>query len=160
MAGIAITVAEMNPPAPGKKQFKLVDSTGKQWGVWADKANLYQVGQSYMIEKHKTNNFQGNTYYTIEESRPMSNGQGTQATSVRQEPRVQAPPPQALTLKDEVIFVAGQMNNAMANPSINPFGITTVERIKFINDCRTAWRNTFGARAQSSEDMNDEIPFE
>lgn len=159
MAGIQITVAELRPPAPGKKQYKLVDSTGKQWGVWADKANLYQIGQSYVVEKYKTNQFQGNTYYTIEEAAPLSTANG-QGNVQRVEPRVQAPPPQAIgvTLKDEIIFIAGQMNYAMSNPNVNPFSITTVERIKFINDCRTAWRNTFGKR-QGDDEMSDEIPY-
>lgn len=151
MAGIAITVTEMNPPAQGKKQWNLIDSTGKRWGVNPEDANMFSPGQSYTVDQYKSSEFKGKTYYTISAASPIQRQANGPAPIV-------APPQATLTLKDEVIFVAGQMNNAMSNPSINPFGITTVERIKFINDCRTAWRNTFG-KVQSDDEMSDEIPY-
>jgi hypothetical protein len=62
-----------------------------------------------------------------------------------------------LTVKDEMIFVCGIMNNSMANANVNPVELTLVEMIAMVNKAKQAWRNTFG-KFQQADDMNDELP--
>lgn len=155
---INITVADVVYPAPGKKQGKLVDQTGKTWQVWGDKMGGYQVGGHYLVKKYKTSDFRGQTYYTIEEAIPVGAGPGTQQSAPAPRPTGQASGP-APTVTDAVrrmdIFVCGAFNNIMANPNTNPAMLQAQDMIEMIRRLKETWAKSFGR----NEDMNDDIPF-
>lgn len=153
---VVITVAGITPPAPGKKQGKIHDTTGKSWNVWGDKLHNYAIGMSYNIT-YDTNEFNGAQFNVIK----------TAVVAAEQPPQAQMAKPQmqpqqyglAPTAKDEQIFVCGALNNAMANQNINPMMLTGPDIIGLVEKFRMAWRNTLGKVQQNNSDMNDEIPF-
>jgi hypothetical protein len=169
MQQINITVADIIAPAEGKKQGKVVDTTGKKWGVWADKLHLYQRGGQYQIINYKTNNFNGVDYYVIDKIMPL----GDTPTKPSYAASASAPTP-APTGKygapddatAERIFVAGPLNKLFGNPNVNPLELTTDEIAGVVNNLREVWNRTFGfkftapttGRTSIPDDMNDEIP--
>ncbi len=167
---IVITVANVLPPGQGKKQASIIDDTGKRWGIAVTEMGNFRQFGSYEILRFKENVFQGKTYYTIEQSVPVTGN-----------PNV-SPPPSPMqsavnsgsyvNTNDQLrmdIFVCGAFNHMMSNPSINPMDITgetlvfTVERLKAV------WKKTLGpqpdpisstkARGGSDRELDDHIPF-
>ncbi len=151
-----ITVAGITPPGVGKKQGHIIDSEGNKWNVWGDKLQNYRMGVTYDII-YEENEFNGKTFNVIKTAVP-SNAQPVQPQ--RQAPQAAPPQVHGFSPKDEMIFVCGALNNAMANPNSDPFRVQTTELITFINLLRTAWRNTLGKPpSQVGVEMDDEIPF-
>jgi len=164
MSQATITVAQIAPPAIGKKQGKVQDTNGGVWNVWADKLQLYREGVTYNIV-YETQEFNGHQFNVIKTSTPAN---GTPTGSPQLQTGVQLPQPAkqqpmfsapAYTPKDEMIFVCGGFNNVMGNPATNPGTWTVAEMIDLVTKLRTAWRNTFGARPSAGDDMNDSVPF-
>lgn len=155
---VTITIAGIQPPAPGKKQGKVHDTTGKSWNVWGDKLHNFAMGQSYSIT-YDTNEFNGAQFDVIKSFTPASGGPAQQAPQPAQ-PRapIQQYNPQP-TAKDEMIFVCGALNNSLSNPNINPMMMTGPDIIGLVEKFRMTWRNTLGKTQSNSSDMNDEIPF-
>jgi len=177
-----ITVAEIIAPAPGKKQYKVIDMAGQQWGVWADHIQDYSVGATYNILQQKSSVFKGTTYYTIEEVEFV--GMDIPQTQQRQAPpaRQQAVPVQRRTVAPRVngpagvaysprqpsgnadktrsmeIFVCGGLNNMLSNPNVVPQDLTVQQLIGMVTNLTTAWRNTLG-KEQRDDAMDEEIPI-
>lgn len=163
MSQTTITVADITPPEIGKKQGKITDTEGNRWNCWADKLQNYRMGVTYDIV-YETNEFNNKQYNVIKTANPSNAAPRVAAPKSSDDwpgpaPR-QAPPSSqqvAPNAKDEMIFVCGIVNNAMANTNINPFIITLTELIAMVDKARSAWRNTLG-KAQNAGDINDEIP--
>jgi hypothetical protein len=164
---IQITVADIIYPAPGKKQGKIIDHTGKEWQVWGDKMAGYNRGNSYVVQKYKTSDFKGKTYYTIEDVMPVQGGPAPQPRPIPNEPVRMVPSsgPISDTERRMDIFVCGAFNNLMANPNVNPAMLQAADMIEFVKRLKATWVNTLGpnrpgtaARAAQNADMNDELP--
>lgn len=166
MSNVVITVADINQPAPGKKQGKVIDTTGKTWQVWADKLYLYAPGQSYNIT-YKTTNFNGKDYYTIDQSAPAGSAAiapPPRGTTPTQRAAAVVPPiptvsdyQEAERIKRRDIFVQGILNNSAQNQDF--VSMQTEELIGFTEKLMIVWFNTLGKKPQTASDMNDEIPF-
>lgn len=165
MNPVVITVDTVEPPAEGKKQGKVFDSTGKRWGVWADKIGQFVPGATYSLTKIKSNVYQGKTYYTVEEFAPI-NGRGyTPQAAPSRQGQVGAPA-QGYGNKDQQIFVCGIMNNMAGNPNVNFLGMSILDKVQLVEELRYVFDVTFGGKPrrqanppQEAEDMNDSIPF-
>lgn len=172
MEGQTITVAEIVSPQPGKKQYKVIDISGQQYGVWADHIGDYTINGTYRLNKVKSNVFKGTTYYTIEESEFIGmDGEAGASMGAPSRPTARRPytapvrtaarPPLTPTGEQQRrmdIFVCGAFNNIMANPTNDAANMPTSEYIRIISNLRAAWRNTM-ATEQRSDDMNDELPI-
>lgn len=165
MPNATITVAGILPPGPGKKQGHVHDTEGNKWNVWHDKIQNFRMGVTYDIT-YEQSEFNGAHFNVIKTANP-SNG----APQPRQQqaappndgwpgpaPRAPTPMAQQPSVKDEMIFVCGVINNAMSNPNVDPFAVGAVEFVAMVNKARQVWRNTLG-KSQAVGDMNDEIPF-
>lgn len=157
MPQATITVAGITPPAPGKKQGKITDTSNGVWNVWGDKLPSYRMGVTYNIT-YEDSEFNGHKFYLIKTAEPA--GQGASAPM----PRVDMPSPAAPvfpTKKDEMIFICGAFNNLMQGPGA--WERTTAEMAAKTNELKEVFRLTFAAkRAQQSHpshEMDDEIPF-
>jgi hypothetical protein len=165
-----ITVAGVTHPAAGKKQGKIQDTQGRIWQVWADKISQFNAGQSYEILTSKTTQFNGATYVTIGEFRPLTPGVGAQQAAAFAPPPQQArapfypptsPPPMpapqqaaAAPISEHVrrmdIFICGAVNNMLANENINPLDINPDGMMQFITMMKEVWKKTLGPNAGQS----------
>lgn len=164
-----ITVANVEGPAPGKKQGRVTDTQGRKWQIWGDKLHDYSIGVTYEVTKVKSNYFNGQQYVTIMESHPVGGSSGGPigqpvARSNTSGSTITIPLPESN--KDEQIFVCGALNNTLANPNINPMSLGVQDLVGLVNAYRDTWRNTFGrkpatvAKPQSAgDDMEDSVPF-
>lgn len=154
MSDVVITVASKVPPSAANKPGRIVDTTGKQWDAWEAYPNLIE-GQSYILKKIKTRQWNNKTFFTIIEAMPMVSAP---QTGVPPGTFIPTPPPMPPYTKDEMIFVCGGLNNILSNPNTDPGQLKAENVIEYVNGLRRAWRNTFGKTQQSAE-MNDEIPY-
>lgn len=176
MADIQITVAQVQQPPPGKQKGSIKDVSGKYWFVWPQDLNSFQPGGVYRITDYDTYNAQsGKTYYTIKRYQSV-----VTAASSNQMP----PPnrPMTPTTDDSQrrldIFVCGAVNNYLANPNINPEGLSPMDIVDIIQKFKQGWMGVFGpsplprqvaqrqdpissgpARGSMNDDLNDEVPF-
>lgn len=170
MTSITITVADVRPPAPGKKQASVIDSTGKRWGINPSDQNSYRQFQTYEVTRFKESFFQGKTYYTIESAVPASGMQN--ASPPPSLPAMKAALPGHYIAPDDQrrmdIFVCGAFNNAMANHDTSPFSVAEEDFVRLINRLKQAWKKTLGPQSDpisssrpntDNDDMNDSIPF-
>jgi len=158
MSQAQITVAGITPPGIGKKQGKIQDSVGNSWNVWGDKLQNYRMGVTYDIT-YDTNEFNGKTFNVIKTANPANpNAQAGQVAAAPQAQQRAAQAMAAPSARDEMIFVCGIINNALANANVSPFELTPTELIDMTNKARQVWRNTLG-KVQAADDMGDEIPF-
>lgn len=163
---IRITVADVIYPAAGKKQGKIVDQTGKEWYVWGDKMAGYSRGGSYIINKYKTSDFKGRTYYTIEDVAPAGGGVGTAPPDYNSRPAGIPTAPQRLVpapQRDDSqlqmhIFICGAFNNLMANPNVNPAMLQAADMIEFVKRFKATWLSTLSGPPKPGDDMNDSLP--
>jgi len=165
---VQITVASVEWPKEGKKQGAVIDSTGKRWGVWADKLGAFQQFATYEIT-FKTNEFKGTIYYTIDAA--MLVGSNMVRPSTAPPPRMEAPTPSRADYDDNQrrmdIFVCGGFNNIMANPNVNPQALTVDQMSAMAEMLKRTWKRILGPEAQPTlargsldNDLNDTIPFE
>lgn len=185
MSTTIITVADVKPPAPGKKQASVIDSTGKRWGIKPEEMSNYRQFGTYEVERFKESYFNGKTYYHIESAFPVNTSSAsTQAVSSYEKTAFRdAPPPRPAysydtNYSDEQrrmdIFVCGAFNNILSNPEMSPSNMMAKDFIAIINNLKTAWKATLGPNADQyaagmvkpdpissnkKDDMNDEIPF-
>lgn len=154
---IRITVADVVYPAPGKKQGKVIDHTGKEWYVWGDKLSGYNRGGNYVISKYKTSEFKGKTYYTIEEVSPAGAGIGMAGPAPA---RPMAPSPVAAFDHERRmdIFICGAFNNIMSNPNVNPALLQAADMIEFVKRLKATWMTTLSGPPKPGSDMNDSLP--
>jgi len=160
---VTITVASIEWPKEGKKQGAIIDSTGKRWGVWADKVGTFQQFGTYEIT-YKTNEFRGTTYYTLDTATLVA-GNGVQPP--RPTPTVINMPPRSDSADNQRrmdIFVCGAFNNIMANPNTKPQEWTSEGMAGMIKTLKTVWLRTLGPQpdpisSTRNNDMNDDIPF-
>lgn len=159
---IRITVADVIYPAAGKKQGKIVDQTGKEWYVWGDKMAGYSRGGSYIINKYKTSDFKGRTYYTIEDVMPASGGTVSSQPQSRPVPetpiKLQMAPPVSDHERRMDIFICGAFNNLMANPNVNPAMLQAADMIEFVKRFKATWLSTLSGPPKPGDDMNDSLP--
>lgn len=155
-------------PRPGKKQGHVIDSNGGKWNVWNDKLHNYRAGVAYDIT-YEENDFNGTKFYVIKNADPSgqqsSSGQGGGPGVLQPRPSTSPAAPVYPTAKDEAIFVCGALNNAIANPNVQPMILTVTELATFVSTLRQVWRGTLGApkpqaaAQQQQNPMDDEIPF-
>lgn len=169
MSGVVMTVTNIEWPQLGKKQGRITDSTGKQWGVWADKINHYQLNQTYEVT-FDTNEFKGKTYYVLKTatpvngSRPPMNGGGAPSNPTRVVVDNSKPFPSDDSRRMD-IYICGGLNNMMANPNIKPLELTAGDIANLTTKLKQAWKLTLGPQAQeanpagsTNEFYNDAIP--
>jgi hypothetical protein len=172
-----ITVASIEWPKPGKKIGAVIDSTGKRWGVWPDKLPIFQQFATYEIT-YESNDFKGQTYYTIKTA-TLIGGNGMQQPSTQRQSLHPATAPAAYVRQERDtnlsqtdnqrrmdIFCCGAFNNIMANPGVHPFEMPVDQMIRLIDNLKVAWKRTLGPQAQETvergarnADLNDEIGF-
>lgn len=159
-----ITVKEIIWPAQGKRQGKVIDTTGKSWQVWADKLSGFQQDGSYELLEVGASEFQGKTYYTIKSVKPVTHGM-----------RLTPPPtptsrPQEHTMDHERrrdIFVCGAVNSILGHPTIDPLTFAGAQLVDIINKLKYVWEQTLGPnapkaplrRGEADATFNDDIPF-
>ena len=169
---VRITVAEITPPGPGKKQGYLTDTGGQRWYVWADKLHLYVVDGTYEITNTKTTTFRGTEYVTISEMTAVSAPAQAPAPRSRATSSKPFPPPPfpGEDIRRMDIFVCGAINNMLGNQNVEPFAISAEALVAQIERLKEIWRRTLGPHAsqtsskpnqptQQRGDMDDEIPF-
>lgn len=182
-----ITVQNIVHPAPGKKQGKILDTMGRSWQVWADKIGQFYIGQTYEVLQSKVTNFNGATYVTIGEFRPLSGPTPSPTVPVPQAQipitqasvvapaRAATPPSIGEAERRMDIFVCGAVNNMLSNANISALEVSPADLMKFITMLKEVWKRTLGPNAndynqptqtmtppapsQPPNDMNDEIPF-
>lgn len=64
MSTATIDVRFVDPPKDGKKQWTIKTADGSLYGVWPDKAGLFQPGRRYEIE-FSERPFNGKTFRTV-----------------------------------------------------------------------------------------------
>ena len=168
MSNIIITVADIKPPAPGKKQASLIDSTGKRWGISVNEMTNYRQFGSYEVVKFKESYFQGKTYYTIEQAVGTSDGAG----AIRQPTGVpltgssgSAPAPYTEDQRRMDIFVSVLINNS----NIDPAGAAEEDLVSMVLKFKRVWKRVFGPQPdpissggghdETNGELNDRIPF-
>lgn len=151
----------------GKKRWVLKAQDGTMYGVPEALSSRVSKGQSYELT-YKEDNWNNKTYLVVLSISPA--GQSGPGPSGRPEARPsnqpsQRPAPVQDTNKDMHIFVCGAYNNALSNTNIDPFGVTTSEKLKFITEQMEIYRMTLGKKREDriesgpDSDMNDEIPY-
>lgn len=161
-----ITVANVQPPAPGKKMASVYDTQGNRWLIFSNSTGQYAPGASYNIE-FESSMFNGKQYNKISSatlvaaSAPAGNVVPMQQAPQRAIPaqqfggQTQAPNENTRRLD---IFICGAFNNMLSNPQVNPLLLSADDLTNFIKSVKQAWVNTLGRPADRG-DMNDEIPF-
>lgn len=150
-----ITVAFCNPQQAGKKNASIKTKDGKLYFVPPEMYDQFANGGTYRIE-YADKSFTGRdnkrvTYLVVEKAEQTA----TAAPARNHQPagRYQDDPAVA-----ERIFVCGAINNMMANPNIDPRGLTAPDITEQVNKLREVWRRTF-ANPQQDHDMQDEVPY-
>lgn len=164
MPQATITVQAKQSPAIGKKQGKIQDTTGSLWNVWGDKLQNYREGVTYDIT-YDEQEFNDKRYNLITKGNPSNGSSAAPPIQAAHRGLAQPKPadgwPGPVTnqpnAKDEMIFVCGVINNAMANANVNPFETTLTELIAMVDKARSAWRNTLG-KSQRDHELNDDLP--
>jgi len=162
MPEATITIAEIQPPAQGKKMFTAFDTQGGRWQIWPDKSHLYAAGRTYTIE-YQSSNFKGTTYNTITKQLGAQgvSGGGQLTPMAAQHPgpaQIRPPAPAQADDRGEDIFVCGAINNILANPSVNPLLLNEEELKGTVLMLRRVWAATKRGQ-RGRDDMNDEIPL-
>ncbi len=149
-----ITVAKIEPPAQGRKQGTIHDTSGGRWKAWGDKLANYQVGSTYTIT-YKTNSFNGQSFNVIDNAVLASHGTPQQARQVA------ATQTNSDDKRSEDIAVLALIKEWVAKiPVGDTEGLAHALRV-----CRSAWRNSknvlpskIETGPQNAEDFGDEIP--
>ncbi len=160
---IVITVANILPPGQGKKQASVIDDTGKRWGIAVTEMGNFRQFGSYEILRFKENVFQGKTYYTIEQSVPVTSGSASaSAPSVQ---RYTTSPAYTEDQRRMDIFVSVMINNS----SFDPLLTEEDELVNICNKFKSVWTRVYGpkpdpisstrARGGSDRELDDHIPF-
>lgn len=166
MPMMTITVQGTEAPKPGKKRGRIKSETGMLFQANPELIEKVIMGSDYEIA-YKDEKFGDVSYRVVEAIYPA----GSKAPSPAPRPggsvgqqRSAAPAPD--TSKDMHIFVCGAYNNALANPSIDPFGLTTSDKLKFVTEQMEIYRLTLGRKGQLppkqegvDPDFDDEIPY-
>lgn len=154
---VQIIVASIEQPKPGKKQGAVIDSTGKRWGVWADKLANFQQSTTYDIA-FDSNEFQGRTYYVIKTAIPVGGtGNGSKplpSTSTQS-------PAYSENQRRMDIFVSVLINNSKLDFVTAPEN----ELVDVINKFKRIWNKVYGPKPDPissgirNNDLNDELTF-
>lgn len=156
MPQATITVAGITPPAPGKKQGKIIDVAGAKWNVWGDKIQNYRIGVTYDII-YTPEEFNNVAFNLIKTAEPAGHGAAQAAAPILRVTEVGSMVERA---KDQHIFVCGALNNALSNSNINPFEMQPTEIATFVRNLQQVWKQTLGSQKARTEDqMSDSIPF-
>ncbi len=121
-----ITVARVQPPAPGKKQYAVYDTNDKRWGLHNDDASAFAPGATYKIWDWQSSMFNGKQYDTIKSGNYQQMGGAAPAPRGGFTPAPQGAAPQRqYVAPDDVtrrrdIFVCGALNNILGNSSTDP----------------------------------------
>lgn len=161
MPQTTITVQSNTPPEAGKKKNKIIDVSGDFYYVWPNKADNYQPGGTYDITFTQST-FNGNPIRNIE------SGRRSQAA-----PQTPAPRAQAASgggggggAHDEHIHVSLILKEAIRANLLDPNNEDAV--VELALKARSAHKRIWSAPApqrqvaaqrQSSDDMEDGIPF-
>lgn len=163
MNTVTIQVAQVAPPAPGKKRGKISDTQGNTYQAGYPLLSQFQPGGTYTIN-YKDDSFNGFAFKVVE---GLQGAPGTAAPPPLAPQQTTAIPqtyaPKSAQVNDplpERIFVCGALNAALSNPNINPAALTTNQLIVMVKSYREVFARTFGGKTTAGEDMNDEIPFE
>lgn len=168
MPMVTITVQGTEAPKPGKKRGRIKSDSGMLFQATPEQIGQVRMGGTYEVA-YKDESF-GDANYRVVEGifMPGENGRAPPPP-----PRVgpqtpNRPAPFTPESKDMHIFVCGAYNNALANPTIDPFGLTTSDKLKFITEQMEIYRLTLGRKPEDrietgqrqsfKDEMNDEIP--
>ena len=163
MNTVTIQVAQVSPPAPGKKRGKISDTNGTTYQAGYPMLNTFQPGGTYTIT-YKEDSFNGFNFKVIEGvqggasvgvSPPTPTQPGTQAVNQYR------PAPSAGTDPlPERIFVCGALNAALSNPNMQPATLTSNQLVVMVKTYREVFARTFGGKTTVADDLDDSIPFE
>lgn len=167
MPMMTITVQGTEAPKPGKKRGRIKSETGMLFQANPELIEKVSMGMAYEIA-YKDEKF-GDVSYRVVEAiypAPISGGPTRAPTAAPRATPMPATAPEYS--KDMHIFVCGAYNNALANPSIDPFGLTTSDKLKFVTEQMEIYRLTLGRKPEDrietgnrqsfKDEMNDEIP--
>lgn len=162
MPMMTITVQGTEAPKPGKKRGRIKSETGMLFQANPELIAKVKMGESYELA-YKDETFGDTSYRVVEAVYPPKTGGAPAAQPARQ---AAASTPESN--KDMHIFVCGAYNNALANPTIDPFGLTTSEKLKFVTEQMEIYKLTLGRKAgtpispkpqEVDPEFNDEIPY-
>ena len=148
MPETTITVAEIIAPQPGKKMWKIADSVGGQWQVWADKVQSYTRGMTYNID-YEVSNFKGTEYRTIKRNLGSTGGspapqQFTAQGATQQHGQRAAAPAPMTDPRGRDIFICGALNNTLSNQNVNPLLLNENEVRGLVDMFGKVWDDTHG----------------
>lgn len=177
MPQAVITVTGITPPAPGKKQGRIIDTENQSWNVWGDKLHNYRIGVSYNIG-YDTQEFNGHQFNVIKSAEPTNRVPPVTAAP-QASPQTYSVAP-GFTVKDEMIFVCGAFNNLMSLP--DAWNLTKEQMADKVEDLMWTFQVTLGGKGRpveetakqasgpagsptqkpqyrTAQEMDDEIPF-
>lgn len=154
-----ITVARIQPAAPGKKTAAIYDTTDQRWGVYPNDLSSFAVGGTYKVWDWDNYSFQNKPYRTIKSGNYEYQGMGN---VLPPQPRQGAAPSVSAPAHrnsgstggfDDVtrrrdIFVCGALNNTLANPNVNPLTLQGKDLVALVWKLRKTFDYTLGPAAQ------------
>lgn len=154
-----VTVAYVNPVAPGKKMGSIKLDDGSFYSVSPTMLSQFQPKGKYEVT-YESHDFNGKTYRTVKTVKALAAPNGATAAAPSGG-RYGATDPGT----SENIFVCGVMN-ALAGAGQLEVSVETVANMTFM--LRMGWRRGLTpattpaqtrTKEQSQDEMNDEIPF-
>lgn len=167
MPSMTMKVMAKEAPQPGRKRGRVKNEAGMLFQASPAILDMLHIGKTYDIN-YKDDEFNGNKFRVLETFKevggpplPSSSPNTTysqQGTGGHQGPTT--------SNKDMHIFVCGAYNNAIANPNVNPFDLTTSDKLKFVTEQMEIYNLTLGRKGQLpprqegiDPEFNDEIPY-
>lgn len=161
MPMMTVTVQGTEAPKAGKKRGRIKSETGMLFQANPELIAKVKMGETYELA-YKDETFGDVSYRVVEAIYPPKSDRAPPAAPSA--PRAAALAPD--TSKDMHIFVCGAYNNALSNPTIDPFGLTTSDKLKFVTEQMEIYNLTLGRKGQLppkqegiDPEFNDEIPY-
>lgn len=153
-----ITVAYLNQPQAGKKNWSIKTSDGTYYSVPAGLAGMFQQGGTNTIT-YEDKLFNGKVFHMIRDAKPAQ-----QQASPAPAPQSQyngGGSPSAHQSKDEHIFLCGIINQAVSSGQINPHNATEIVAVGIAarEAYAAIWAANLSGKLESQEEMSDQIPF-
>lgn len=150
--GATITIVQKTPPAPGKKQWKILAETGESFGAFPPEAAQLEEGCRYTIG-YTSSDFQGRTYHTVKSAQRVEGGRAHMDASAK---ALVAPAKSYSGNDPRQIFVCAIVKEWV--PAI-PVGETST-LVVAIQSALDAYDQTFGGKAAPAKpEYDDDIPL-
>src|SRR6516162_10825956 len=157
-----ITVARVEAPAAGRKQYKIFSQEGDTYYANPDVARFFVPTGQHEVN-FQLNDINGKLATPLKQitfQRQLRAATGA-AVTPGEGARVEHKIATAKTYDDptaERIFCCGAINATLSNPSINPLEISFEDKVQLVKSWRATWKYTFAAGKQLDPEMGDQIP--